>query len=616
MGIRYLMKSRMLGHFLTLGAILLASSAYAATYYVSPTGIASWPSCANINTPCSAQTAMANAAAGDTVYFRGGQYEVGQSYYPSASLQPSNSGTEGNPITFMASPGETPVINGNVEVKVSGIAGAGSNNDQLVDNDVDFVAAGVAYPDTIRTIDKQGGAWLPESGGVSQHTLTFAGYPHNTISLSPGDRYEVGYDGVTVLGNGAQSYIVFDGFTIQANNGRELATFKLWGLDEADNRAKGLVARNITNIGHSRHIVHGDNRDAIRIDQTAGALVQNCKIYNHLSAQDSWNTAGIKMYHNIDAVIENCEIYNTTAAMYIKSDNLNCSFRNHYLHDNYLGLLETHYYAGISRNSDDIKIYNNVFSRNSYLAISLYGQETGHADDARIYNNTIYGGSSANCLGYSQGSNFRIWNNIIQGCDNNQYTNGYDNVTVLESDYNNFGSASFTIKTHLYQPTVYYYSLSEWQASTELVGGGHPDLHSLSSDPLFTNGSGSYSLLSDFNLQSGSPCKGAGKGGVDMGADISMVGPGSYCSAHNVIIQGKSGYYASITAAYSEAATGKYIMMQAMTFDEDLNLNKNINITLKGGYNCSFKARSDYSIIVGSMTIRRGQITIDNVIIK
>ena len=36
--------------------------------------------------------------------------------------------------------------------------------------------------------------------------------------------------------------------------------------------------------------------------------------------------------------------------------------------------------------------------------------------------------------------------------------------------------------------------------------------------------SGTMAQVSDFALQAGSPCKGAGRGGVDMGADVSRVG--------------------------------------------------------------------------------------------
>jgi hypothetical protein len=57
---------------------------------------------------------VANAAAGDTVYFRGGTYDPGTSCpstWEYVGIGPKNSGTASNPITFKAYPGETPVIN-------------------------------------------------------------------------------------------------------------------------------------------------------------------------------------------------------------------------------------------------------------------------------------------------------------------------------------------------------------------------------------------------------------------------------------------------------------------------------------------------------------------------
>ncbi|MCI0504720.1 MAG: right-handed parallel beta-helix repeat-containing protein [Gammaproteobacteria bacterium] len=98
---------------------ILPSLANAATYYVSPTGSAGWNECTNINTPCPALTAMENAVAGDLVYFRGGKYELyydtskdgTQYYWYRGVLNPSNSGTENNPITFAAYPDEIPVLN-------------------------------------------------------------------------------------------------------------------------------------------------------------------------------------------------------------------------------------------------------------------------------------------------------------------------------------------------------------------------------------------------------------------------------------------------------------------------------------------------------------------------
>jgi hypothetical protein len=110
----YLSKSILLS--MAIGCILLqiASISHAGTFYVSPTGNAAWSACINSGTPCSASTAMANAQAGDVVYFRGGTYNpVSTCDREVAAMKPANSGTSVNPIIFMAYPGETPVIQGN-----------------------------------------------------------------------------------------------------------------------------------------------------------------------------------------------------------------------------------------------------------------------------------------------------------------------------------------------------------------------------------------------------------------------------------------------------------------------------------------------------------------------
>ncbi len=85
--------------------------ASAADYYVSPTGSAAWASCTAVATPCSWRAAMANAAAGDVVYFRGGVYEPGEANrFDDPVMYPANDGQPGQPITLKAYPGETPVI--------------------------------------------------------------------------------------------------------------------------------------------------------------------------------------------------------------------------------------------------------------------------------------------------------------------------------------------------------------------------------------------------------------------------------------------------------------------------------------------------------------------------
>ncbi|RPH51738.1 MAG: choice-of-anchor D domain-containing protein [Desulfobacteraceae bacterium] len=88
--------------------LLFVPYSYAGTYYVAASGGGtSWADCTNISTPCTLATANTNAAAGDTVYLRGGTYEI-----KTNAIIPSNSGSAGNPITFSGYGSETVTIHG------------------------------------------------------------------------------------------------------------------------------------------------------------------------------------------------------------------------------------------------------------------------------------------------------------------------------------------------------------------------------------------------------------------------------------------------------------------------------------------------------------------------
>lgn len=122
---------------LIFGLVILfaPSLAHAATYYVSPTGTAAWSACTDINTPCGGRTAAENAVAGDIVLYRGGTYDpvadpvdewtntAGALRYEKLPWNPQNSGTSGNPITFKAYPGETPIILDSVYSGSFGVTG-------------------------------------------------------------------------------------------------------------------------------------------------------------------------------------------------------------------------------------------------------------------------------------------------------------------------------------------------------------------------------------------------------------------------------------------------------------------------------------------------------------
>lgn len=91
-----------------LAFFLMASPVLAATHYVAHDGATdgnAWSDSTDIGDPCALSVANANAAAGDVVYLRAGTYT-------NSNLEPDNSGTEGNVITFQNYNSETVVVDG------------------------------------------------------------------------------------------------------------------------------------------------------------------------------------------------------------------------------------------------------------------------------------------------------------------------------------------------------------------------------------------------------------------------------------------------------------------------------------------------------------------------
>lgn len=90
-------------------SVFFVGTTFAAEYYVSPTGSATWPTCTTVDNPCRASNtskAFLGASAGDTVYFLDGVYsgiqQPNESDYTVPAWVPNISGTEGNPVTYKA----------------------------------------------------------------------------------------------------------------------------------------------------------------------------------------------------------------------------------------------------------------------------------------------------------------------------------------------------------------------------------------------------------------------------------------------------------------------------------------------------------------------------------
>ncbi len=451
---------------LTIMILISSNILIAGTYYVSYNGAASWAQATNINTPCSVSTAFANARAGDTVYFRGGTYNVGQ----------NNNGSQSS------------TINGRFDVAYSG------------------------------------------TGDPENQRIIFKAYPgevplFNGTTGGSGDNPEY----CTIFGTNGRSYITFDGFSLQANNGTGMARFF---IGSGASISSYVTVKNCTlNGGNVLSSGEGNNPNGLRIQYTNNVLIQNCLIYNYRQSSEStpMNTCGIELYHLSNMIIENCTIYNCSVGIYPKSDITNLTVRYNYIYGCKADICTTPWASGYNMNNHTY--HNNVFvlSRNAYMGIQVYFQG-GYADNLKIYNNTFYSSTTGStCLLSLNSSSNYITSNGVTEYNNIFYGGGTkskftDLMVITECDYNQYGNlGSFSIAMQYGSPSSYS-SLTTWQASIKESGGNKPDTHSLSSDPKFVNLSGNYSQLTDFALRSDSPCKGTGKNGMDMGANIDLVG--------------------------------------------------------------------------------------------
>ncbi len=102
-----------------LAVLLLPKISWAATYWVSPTGSASWNSsgCQSNTDPgtnkyCSLRLANTNLAAGDTAILKGGTYDISDATYGKygIAINPHHSGTANSKIVYVAETLENPPV--------------------------------------------------------------------------------------------------------------------------------------------------------------------------------------------------------------------------------------------------------------------------------------------------------------------------------------------------------------------------------------------------------------------------------------------------------------------------------------------------------------------------
>lgn len=101
---------------------------------------------------------------------------------------------------------------------------------------------------------------------------------------------------------------------------------------------------------------------------------------------------------------------------------------------------------------------------------------------------------------------------------------------------------------------------------------------------------------------------------TDYGASGCMGFTVLVCSNPPVLVSGN--YYDTVGTGYNSAASGNALQIRSTELTEQVTLNRNIIVTLQGGYDCGYTTNPGYSIINGSVTITNGTVTVEKLIIK
>lgn len=72
-------------------------------------------------------------------------------------------------------------------------------------------------------------------------------------------------------------------------------------------------------------------------------------------------------------------------------------------------------------------------------------------------------------------------------------------------------------------------------------------------------------------------------------------------------------YFISLQAAYDSAVEGDVIQAHAKAFIEDVSIDRDISVTLKGGYDCNYVNNDSITALSGQMVIINGTIEIENI---
>jgi parallel beta-helix repeat protein len=358
------------------------------------------------------------------------------------------------------------------------------------------------------------GTLTPKNSGISSSArITYKGYPGERPIIS-GACGGTDYNCSAV--NIGASHIVLDSLIIT----------KSWHGVYADG-VTDLIVKNCKIFDNDGGVWDGNSGGVflgylwVMDNGRAGVVactVSACSISNNKQYHArQWNSSGIHAYGTKNSLFEKNVIFDQYNGIRLKHVDTSNVIRNNIFFDCNNGI-------SVCTPTYDTKIYGNIV-HHSGTGIFLDLDRVAYGPPwntklVKIYNNTIYNltnigidmtGDYGDTSYHHDGDT--LYNNIIINAGTSTYgeLNIYENNhRNLNEDYNDFYDTG--------NNQVVYYHGSKYTLPGYVSASPYSD-HSINSNPLFVDPpTSAYDSTYDFRLQSNSPVKGKGMGGVDMGA--------------------------------------------------------------------------------------------------
>jgi hypothetical protein len=116
----------------------------------------------------------------------------------------------------------------------------------------------------------------------------------------------------------------------------------------------------------------------------------------------------------------------------------------------------------------------------------------------------------------------------------------------------------------------------------------------------------------------GGVCSGTGLCTINLTGDVSVTATFEDLG-HSVYIPGEppgSGYYSTLQEAYNGAPAGATIEAWDISYVENLECGQDKGVTIKGGYDTGYGAQVGITTLDGTLTIRRGSLTVERLVVK